>query len=53
MEVRVIGSECLVVDKEDGKRIKRVCENRVEMGCFVLFEIEVIWIFVKKRRLES
>jgi len=27
---------------------KRLSQNRVEMASFVLFQIEVIWIFLKK-----
>jgi len=29
-------------------KIKRLSQNRVEMASFVLFQIEVIWIFHQK-----
>ena len=32
---------------------KRLSQNRVEMASFVLFQIEVIWIFLKKRSLQT
>ena len=31
----------------------RLSQNRVEMASFVLFQIEVIWIFLKKRSLQT
>ena len=36
-----------------GLRKKRLSQNRVEMASFVLFQIEVIWIFLKKRSLQT
>ena len=35
------------------KTKKRLSQNRVEMASFVLFQIEVIWIFLKKRSLQT
>ena len=34
------------------KKEMRLSQNRVEMASFVLFQIEVIWIFIKKERLK-
>ena len=31
----------------------RLSQNRVGMASFVLFQIEVIWIFLKKRSLQT
>ena len=38
-----------------GKRLckLRLSQNRVEMASFVLFQIEVIWFFLKKRSLQT
>ena len=33
--------------------LMRLSQNRVEMASFVLFQIEVIWIFLKKRSLQT
>ena len=39
---------CLLSIARVGCKIKRLSQNRVGMASFVLFQIEVIWIFLKK-----